>query len=519
MNPDALIRAARTAASHGLHREALTLLDALGPLPAPGLWVLRASLQRELCDVAGARESFGRALALGAPPAVAGRRALLMAPIMGPVDELARERAACLAGLRALAAAPPVIRDPVAELPWLDFYLAYRGGEDRDLRSLLAQVLIGGHPALGAVHPAVARPRRGPVRVGVCSSHLRDHTIGRLNRALIEGLGAHGIEVVVLAPGAPRDALARQLHAAAHEAVVIGRALGPAREAIASARLDVLHFPDLGMDPFTWLLSLGRLAPVQTVSWGHPITSGSPHVDAFLASDGLVPPGTEGRFTERVIRLADPMVRWTPPPVPPPVDRRALGLPAEGRLYLCPQSLFKLHPDFDPVLRGIGAGDPAGTVVLLGARSPAWQERLRARICGPQPGLRLVFAPRQPREGYLALLRAADVIVDPFPFAGGHTSLEAFAMGTPVVTLPTDKLRGRITGVWLAAMGLGHRVATSPADMVAKALDWARPGPLRDTVRAELAAGTPRLFDHPGPVADHAAVFSALAQAARAAAG
>ena len=36
----------------------------------------------------------------------------------------------------------------------------------------------------------------------------------------------------------------------------------------------------------------------------------------------------------------------------------------------------------------------------------------------------------------LVFLAAAAVVVDPFPFGGGVTSLEALSVGTPVVTAP-----------------------------------------------------------------------------------
>lgn len=43
------------------------------------------------------------------------------------------------------------------------------------------------------------------------------------------------------------------------------------------------------------------------------------------------------------------------------------------------------------------------------------------------------------------MLRGADVMLDPFPFGGGVTSLQGFAVGTPIVTLPAQFLRGRLT--------------------------------------------------------------------------
>ncbi len=53
---------------------------------------------------------------------------------------------------------------------------------------------------------------------------------------------------------------------------------------------------------------------------------------------------------------------------------------------------------------------------------------------------RVRFLPTLPHDDFLRLLRAAAVVLDPFPFGGGVTTLEAFAVGTPVVTLPVTNL-------------------------------------------------------------------------------
>ena len=517
MTPGELLAAAQKASALGMHRDALTLLEHLGDVPLARLWVLKADLHRELCETAEARRCLARAQALGSDGPARFRDALLMAPIMGGTAAVGGELADSLAKLETLAVRPPRLEDPVAELPWLDFFLAYRGGEDRHHRELLAQALIGAHPALGATAPEVGLPRSGPVRVGMVSAHLRDHTIGRLNEALVEGLGQHGIEVVLLTPDPPTGEMAQRLHAAASRSVVLGRRLAPARRALAQARCDVLHFTDLGMDPFTTWLALGRNAPVQTVTWGHPLTTGMPHIDVFFGSPLLTPPGSEAQFTERLVRLPDPMVCWTPPRPAPTFPRSVYGLPQDRRVYLCPQNPFKLHPDFDRVLGRVLAADTDGVVALLGARTPAWEAVLDTRLqeaLGPDHS-RVLRVGRQPRERYLGLLQTADVLLDPYPFAGGHTSLEGIAVGTPLVTLPTHQLRGRITGAWYTAMGLGHRVATSEDDYVAKAVSWARPGTEREQVRAELAAHRDRLFAHPDVVANWAAAFTELAQAAR----
>jgi predicted O-linked N-acetylglucosamine transferase (SPINDLY family) len=65
----------------------------------------------------------------------------------------------------------------------------------------------------------------------------------------------------------------------------------------------VLLYADIGMEPFSYTLAFSRLAPVQCVAWGHPVTTGLPEIDHFLSSDLMEPPGAEAHYTERLVRL------------------------------------------------------------------------------------------------------------------------------------------------------------------------------------------------------------------------
>jgi protein O-GlcNAc transferase len=511
MQPSVVVEQSRALARAGEHEAALAALAPLEGLPSPRLWLLRADLHREACDTEGALAALARAGELGLPEVARLRAAFLLPPIMGDEEAIATDRARMADALAGLEARPARVAEPHRALPWLDFYLAYHGGSDRPLKEAQVRALRAACPALTRDLCGPARPRGARPRVGFLSSHLRDHTIGRLNEALVEGLEAHGLQVVLLQVDPPGDPMAARL-AGAVESHVLGRDPFAARQRVAGLRLDLLHYPDLGMDPFMTWLAFSRLAPVQTVSWGHPMTTGLDTLDGFVASEGLVPPGTEEAFTEPVLRLPDPMVCWRPPEPPEAVPREAFGLPAEGTVYLCPQSPFKLHPRFDRVLAGIAQADPDGCIALMAPRAAAWTRALRARLGRHLPDVdrRVVFLPGQPRHRYLALLAAADVLLDPFPFAGGHTSLEGLAVGTPIVTWPTHQLRGRITGTWYRAMGCEDLVAEGPEDYIDRAVRLGRDGALRQRVRTRIAARRDRIFHRTEAVAAHARLFHAL---------
>jgi predicted O-linked N-acetylglucosamine transferase (SPINDLY family) len=70
----------------------------------------------------------------------------------------------------------------------------------------------------------------------------------------------------------------------------------------AGAEVDVLIYPDLGMEPLSWYLSFARLAPVQMAWWGHPVTTGLPSIDYFISLHDEAPHAQQ-HYSEQLIRM------------------------------------------------------------------------------------------------------------------------------------------------------------------------------------------------------------------------
>lgn len=132
-------------------------------------------------------------------------------------------------------------------------------------------------------------------RIGIASRFLHDHSIGRLMVGLLAHLHAREDCLIYLfhAVTPQDDDLRREIEALVDSSIVLPGALQAAREAISEARLDVLFYPDIRMDPVTYFLAQARLAPVQCATWGHPITTGMPTIDYFLSCDAAEPEGAE----------------------------------------------------------------------------------------------------------------------------------------------------------------------------------------------------------------------------------
>jgi len=422
---------------------------------------------------------------------------LALTPMIRSTDDIEVQRADYARGLLAFDEDPRsyAYGGEPANLPW--FHLAYHDRDDRELLERTAAVLRQRLPDLNAAAPHLPawRPpadtgRR--LRVAFCSEFFYAHTIGRLYRGLIAGMDRSRFEVIVLhGSNSVRDRFREDVDRFAHRAEVLARSPEEQRRQIAALAPDVLFFPDIGMSAQTYFLAHGRLAPVQATSWGHPNTSGLDSLDYFVSCDAIEPEGAETSYTEGLVRMGRLPGCYPRPAAALNLPRAALRLPEDGVLYGCPQSLFKLHPDFDPVLARIAEADPAGHIVLLAASSPGWTTALKERWAGTHPVLldRVHFLPRLSHEGFMAHLAHIDVLLDPLHFGSGNTLYEAMAFGTPIVTWPGRFSRGRIVAAAYRQMGVADPpIAPTPEAYARVAIELGRDAGRRSALRAELQA-------------------------------
>jgi len=348
-----------------------------------------------------------------------------------------------------------------------NFFFAYQGMNNRDLQRVLAKFWLITCPELRPRElPWEIYPRRGErIQLGICSSLLHQHTIGKLYQGLIDHFDRRCFEVWLLRPSDSKsDAMSAQLQAAADHVVHLSSIHEQARQQIAELALDILFYPDIGMMPFSYYLSFHRLAPVQCTSWGHPDTTGVPTMDYFLSSELIEEKYADQHYTEQLIRLRHLPTYYYHPAVDDLIpDRASIGLPESNqvKLYVCPQSLFKFHPEADHALGDLLRRDPNGVLVLIHGIHRTWSDLLRQRFanCFPDVVDRVAFVNRLSEKQFLMFLKCANVLLDPPHFGGGNTSYEAFAMEIPIVTWPGPFMRGRVTAGIYQSMGFTELIA------------------------------------------------------------
>jgi CRISPR-associated protein Csy1 len=388
----------------------------------------------------------------------------------------------------------------LVQLAFGNFYLAYHGRDDLPLQSRYGDLLARLAPAFAPeIVAETSAPRRGRGRIGLVSSSFRACTAGSYFASWVRLLADAGYEVEVFQLGPGFDDFTTELAAPAQRLHRVEAGVSTLAATLAGSRFDLLLYPELGMDARLLPVAALRLARRQACAWGHPVTTGLPTMDAFFSCAEMEPADGQAHYRERLCLLPGLGTDYARPPLPVPLQRAALGLP-DRRLYLMPHSLFKLHPDNDPVFAAIAAADPQGVLVLFqgegrGTLAP-FRRRLEAalRAAGADPARQLLFLPMGNRERFLRINQACDVMVDSLHWSGGNTSIDALLAGLPVVTCPGRFMRARQSEAMLRRMGLGELVMADGQALAAAAVAIANDPQRRTDLSRRILDGLPALF-------------------------
>jgi predicted O-linked N-acetylglucosamine transferase (SPINDLY family) len=472
----------------------------------PLYWENLGLSQQYIGDMAAAKNAYVRALELGSSLSLHCKMATLISPIISSRESMLLERQRMEQSLDALLATnrvEPVLDDPMRAALWTNFYLAYHGMSNKILQIKTAQMYRRFVPSLDFVAGHCIDPirRDRKIKIGLISQFFYNHSIGRTSRGFFAKLSRHTFDVtaIFIAPTI-QDEYSEFIRSKSDRSIVVPQDLSTARALIAEQKLDILFYQDIGMEPFGYFLAYSRLAPLQCVSFGHPDTTGIPTIDYFISNDLYEVPEAAIHYSERlyVLKGLGTLSYYHRPRLPDrPKTRLELGLNAGDRIYLCPQNLFKLHPDMDELMAAILRRDPQGKIVMISGKVNRWTELLKKRWSETIPDLvdRIIFLPRMISSDYLTLIASSDVMLDTIHFNGMNTSLEAFSVGTPVVTYAGEFQRGRHTQAMYQRMGISVCIAETLQAYVDIAVRVATETAYREGLRSQILARCDSLFE------------------------
>jgi protein O-GlcNAc transferase len=231
-------------------------------------------------------------------------------------------------------------------------------------------------------------------------------------------------------------------------------------------------------------------APLQVTYLAYCGSSGLNTMDYRLSDPYIDPEGTDlSVYAEQTIRLPRTYWCYEPPPAdqaPPPVLRN--GFVTFG----CLNNFAKVSPAAVALWSKILVAVPGSRMTLQAPLGKPRDDVMRSFQSVGVRGDRLLFVGRQSYEHYLTRYSQIDIALDPFPYGGGITTLDALWMGVPVITLSGATAVGRGGQSILSNLGLSELIALDPGQYkriaVELASDRDRMLTLRSGLRARMLA-------------------------------
>ena len=304
-----------------------------------------------------------------------------------------------------------------------------------------------------------------PLRVGLVSGDFhRQHPVNLFMLPLLERLDRRQFAVSVYHTGSMYDEYTARAQTAAQQWLEAGRLDDPAlKQRILADGIDLLI--DLAGHTASHRLGVFALrsAPVQLTFLGYPHSTGLERID-WLIGDAVVSPAEHADlFSEGIAQLPGSVFCWSPVddyPLPPP-------RPADAPLVFGSfNNIMKLSPSTIALWSAL-LHDLPEAHLLLKAPSLADAsviERFRALFAEQGIGAeRLLFEGPEELGRMMQRYGAIDIALDPTPYNGGTTTLQALWMGVPVITLLGGNFVSRMGASFLSALGHPDWIATDHA--------------------------------------------------------
>ncbi len=292
-------------------------------------------------------------------------------------------------------------------------------------------------------------------------------------------------------------------------------------------KIDILVDLTLHMGGNRLLVFARKPAPIQVTWLGYLGTTGLEAIDYRLTDPRLDPPGQSDLettsdtanqqpldkpdhrigtqypyYSEHTVRLPDTFWCYDPRsmygasedqmPSPGALPARLAGHVTFG----CLNNFCKVTDGTLKLWARVLAALPDSHLVLLSPVGPHRGQVVQKLGVKEE---RIRFIPFQMRHPYLETYRLIDLCLDTFPYNGHTTSLDAFWMGVPVVTMVGRTVVGRAGWSQLHNLGLNDLVARSEDEFVKLAVDLAqdldRLVQLRATLRQRIQSSP--LMDSP----------------------
>lgn len=329
------------------------------------------------------------------------------------------------------------------------------------------------------------------LRVGMFSDGFRRHPVGWMIVTALENIPKHEVEFYLYTTNSIVDQVTVRFQRSASKWENITH-LNDEKfaEKIRDDEIDILidlSGHNMGNRMRTMVL---EPAPI-LVKWvgGLINTTGLKSIDYLISDHIETPEGVDHLYTEKLIRLPDDYVCYTPPDYLPEASEQ---LPALNNGYVtlgCFNNPIKTN---DVVLENWAAilhKLPDSKIFLKGHQysSVYLKDLINQKLVALGiPEERIRIEGPSSHDELLAAYNEVDIALDPWPYSGGLTTCEAMIMGVPVVSLPGPTFAGRHSATHLVNAQMPELVVSSWQEYQERVLELASDLESLKTIRTHL---------------------------------
>lgn len=477
-NEKTLSTLADLAYRFNLHQEAVAVLEKnrqLRPTSAEAHIAL-ASMQAECWLLAEAEATLQSAEALGE----VSRAAELRARIASKLGDAETAFRVCEAWLKAQPADKPRAHHDSA-LAMNALYCDFLSAQDIVAlhQNSFQHLGEGARPvtSFDLAHLALAGVSR-KIRLGLITADFHhQHPVNIFMQPILRELDRSQFEVTVYYNGAAYDEETTKARSRADhwvEATYLTDKQLAGR--IEQAGIDLLLDLSGHTDKNRMRLFAQRAAPIQATYLGYPGSSGVPNIDWLLGDATVTPPEHQVLYSERIATL-DGNVFCYAPEVDYPYPQYGAAHASRPLTFGSFNNLTKVNQKTLSLWLQIHRALPESRLLLktpsfaMETAQAVYRNKLQAL------GFDLNRVELQGPVGLtdmMAQYEQLDIALDPVPYNGGTTTLQAMWMGVPVLCKQGDYFTSRMSASFMGRAGLGEWVAQTDDDYVRIAVEKAQ---------------------------------------------
>jgi len=393
-------------------------------------------------------------------------------------------------------------RDALGHLT--NFFLAYQGRNDLEIQNnygeLVCRIMQANYPQWSSQksNPVINRK----IKVGYISAYIYSHSVTKYSLGWLKHQDREKFKIYGYYVEFSQDSTTEEFKTYCDNFYQIPHNLEGMAKQIVADKLDILVYLDLGMHPITLQLAALKLAPIQCMGWGHPVTSGLPTIDYYLSCELMEPKNGQEHYREELIRLPNlGMVLSQPIPPEERMTRTDFNLPVDKIIYLCCQSLWKYLPQYDYVWPEIAREVPNSHFLFFCHEGKGVTVKFQKRLekVFTEYGLNwqkyCQMSPILKYDKFLQLNRLCDVFLDSFAWSGGITSLDAISCYLPIVTCPGEFMRGRQAYALLKRLSIEETIAKDIPEYIEIAVRLGLDSQWRSQIKEQIKDRWSEIFE------------------------